>query len=382
MSIISYIKKLRINLYIAYYRLLPLKKNKIILWANSFKQYGCSPKYIAEYLLRNYPGKFELVWVFESGVEVPASIPDAIKVVRYFSLDYLKELHTAHFVICNMRTGDSYLWHKRKNQKYIQTWHSSLRLKKIEKDAQEHLPKSYIKNAISDSAKIDLLISGCDFSTKIFTESFWYNGRILKCGSPRCDLFFTDNYAIKQKVCENLNIDKKSKILLYAPTFRNNKQASLHNLDFALIKSALSPKFGGEWSIVYRFHPNILTAYTGIKDGIDATCYPDMQELIAAADILVTDYSSCMFDMAVANKPCLLYAPDMETYVNNERGLYFNPVDLPFPIAASNEDFIRLIDAFDSRQYQTEVQKFMTKIGSYEKGNASQLVAQYILQTF
>lgn len=379
MSIISDIKKLRIDLYIALYKLRPIKKNKIILWANSFKQYGCSPKYIAEYILNNYPGKFALVWVFESGVEVPDSMPDAIKVVRYFSLDYLKELHTAHFVICNMRTGDSYLWHKRKNQKYIQTWHSSLRLKKIEKDAQDHLPESYIKNAILDSAKIDLLISGCDFSTKIFTESFWYNGRILKCGTPRCDLFFTDNHAIKHKVCETLNIDRNFKILLYAPTFRNDNQASLHNLDFAKIKSALNNKFGGNWIIVYRFHPNIITAYSFIQDGVDATRYPDMQELIAAADILITDYSSCMFDMAVADKPCLLYAPDMENYVNNERGLYFNPADLPFPIATSNEDFIKMINTFDNRQYRAEVQNFMTTVGSYEKGNASQLVAQYIL---
>lgn len=380
MSIISYIKKLRIDLYIAYYRLLSLKKNKIILWANSFKQYGCSPKYIAEYLLRNHPGKFELVWVFENGVEIPASMPDAIKIVRYFSLDYLKELHTSHFVICNMRTGDSYLWHKRKNQKYIQTWHSSLRLKKIEKDAQDYLPESYIKNAISDSAKIDLLISGCDFSTKIFTDSFWYKGNILKCGTPRCDLFFTDNSAIKQKVYDALNIDKSFRMLLYAPTFRNNNQASLHNLDFAKIKSALSNRFGGKWTIVYRFHPNILTAYSAIQDGTDATSYTDMQELIAAADILVTDYSSCMFDMAVADKPCLLYAPDMENYVNNERGLYFNPADLPFPIAASNEELIRMINTFDDKQYRAEMQKFMTVVGSYEKGDASQLVAQYISQ--
>lgn len=380
MNFKNYLKKIRLDLYIAFYRLCPIRKNKIILWANSFKHYGCSPKYIAEYILSNYPGKFELVWVFDSGVEIPTSMPGAIRIVRYFSLNYLKELHTAHFVICNMRTGNSYLWKKRKNQIYIQTWHSSLRLKKIEKDAKENLSESYINNAISDSLKIDLLISGCDFSTKIFTESFWYSGKVMKCGTPRCDIFFTKNNVIKQKVYEAFNIDNTFKVLLYAPTFRNNNRAFLNNLDFSMLRSALSNKFGGKWFILYRFHPNILTKYYITQEGIDATHYADMQELIVAADILVTDYSSCMFDMAVANKPCLLYTPDLEDYINNERGLYFNPSDLPFPKAMSNEDLIRIIETFDSRQYRYDVQKFMAANGCYEKGEASKHVVDYIKQ--
>lgn len=380
MGLINYIKRWRINLYIAYCRLLPIQKNKLIFWANSFKQYGCSPKYITEYLLNNFPNQFDIVWVFENGVDLPDSLPDSIRVVRYFSIDYLKELHTARFVICNMRTGDSYLWHKRKGQKYIQTWHSSLRLKKIEKDADNTLPESYIKCAIADSAKIDLLISGCEFSTKIFTESFWYNGKILKCGTPRCDLFFTDTSSIKQKVCNALKIDESYRLFLYAPTFRNDMKASFHDLDFTAIKTALVDKFGGKWIIVYRFHPNIISSYSFDQHGVDATHYPDMQELIAASDILVTDYSSCMFDMALAGKSCWLYTPDIDNYVNKERGLYFNPHDLPFPAATTNEDFIKLIMTFDAERYRTEINKFMENVGSYETGHASGQISNYIFQ--
>lgn len=380
MYMFDFIKKIRLYLYITFYRLLPIKRNKIILWANSFKQYGCSPKYITEYVLNNYPGRFELVWAFEDGVEIPSSIPEVIKIVRYFSLDYLRELHTAHFIICNMRTGDSYMWHKRNGQKYIQTWHSSLRLKKIEMDAQDNLPDSYIKCAIDDSAKIDLLLSGCEFSTKIFTDSFWYNGCILKSGTPRCDLFFENNSSVKQKVCGALGIDKAYKIFLYAPTFRNDKQASLHSLDFSEIKKTLTNKFGGDWIVVYRFHPNIISSYSFNEDAVDATNYSDMQELLAASDILVTDYSSCMFDMGVAKKPCLLYTSDLDNYIRNERGLYFNLSELPFPIATSNENLIELIMSFDIKGYQYKLYNFMKSVGSYENGSASSQVVSYILR--
>lgn len=380
MSIIDSIKRLRLNAYIAGYRLLPLRKNKIILWANSFRQYGCSPKYIAEYILRKYPGRFRLVWVLEDGVPRPDSMPEEIKVVRYFSLEYLKELHTAHFVVCNMRTGPAYMWRKRKGQKYIQTWHSSLRLKKIEKDAEESLPASYVESAKADSDRIDLLISGCDFSTDIFRNSFWYDGEILRSGTPRCDIFFGDSRAIAQKVRNALGIDDTSKIMLYAPTFRKDNRASLHNLDFTAVKTALSERFGGDWVTVYRFHPNIISACSFADAGVDATRYPDMQELITAADILITDYSSCMFDMAVAGKPCMLYAPDMAEYVSRERGLYFNPAELPFPTAATTAELADAVRRFDAGEYRHSIRRLMESVGSYEHGDASGRVVARMLR--
>ena len=102
-----------------------------MLWANSFHAYGDSPKYIAEYLLKNKPGQYDIIWVLETGVPVPEDIPEAIRIVRYFSMEYLREISTAKFIICNSRTGPYHYFNKRKEQVYIQTWHSSLRLKMI-----------------------------------------------------------------------------------------------------------------------------------------------------------------------------------------------------------------------------------------------------------
>jgi len=374
------IKALRHKAYIRLYSNMPLQKNKIIMWANSFKQFGCSPKYITEYLLEKYPNKFDIVWVFEPQVDVPKGLEKKVRIVRYFSMEYLKELHTAKFIICNMRTGAAYQWHKRKGQIYIQTWHSSLRLKKIEKDAEQYLDNSYISDAVDDSHKIDVLLSGCAFSTEIFKRAFWYDGEIMECGTPRCDVLIGDRKDIKEKVYKYYNIPNDARLLLYAPTFRADKKADTMGMDFEKLKNTLESG-GQKWVIGCRLHPNILQELSNIPNAIIMSKYPDMQELISAADLLITDYSSCMFDMAIAKKPCALYAPDLENYLSNERDLYFDILSLPFPVAKNMDELCDKIENLNESEYKENVSRFLTKIGSFETGNATQKVAEFILKS-
>lgn len=108
------------------------------------------------------------------------------------------------------------------------------------------------------------------------------------------------------------------------------------------------------------------------------TSYPDMQELIAAADTLITDYSSCMFDMAISGKPCILYIPDIEEYTAKERALYFKLTDLPFPVTLSMDELCLTISNFDCNTYKAKVQAFLDAVGNYENGHASESVAKYI----
>jgi len=377
MSVIERIKVFRLKLLIVFFRLLPIKKNKIILWADSFKHYGCNPKYISEYILKQYPNKFDLVWAFDGNISIPHEIPKDIRIVRYCSIEYLKELHTAKFVICNMRTGDSYFWHKRKEQVYIQTWHSSLRLKTIEGDAADFLPKNHPDFARKDSEKIDVLLSGCDFSTSIFRRAFWYNGEIMKSGTPRSDILLNNPSSIRKKVFDYYRIPYKNKLILYAPTFRDDKKADLFGMDFDGLSIALNYT-GEEWIIAYRLHPNILEGIDA-KGCISMTQYSDMQELICAADLLITDYSSCMFDMAIAGKPCVLYTPDLEKYISSERGLYFDINNLPFPLAKNMDELCSVIEKFDSDKYNNRLADFIDSIGSYEDGHASERVVNYII---
>lgn len=378
MNFVNKIKKLRHKLYISKFRHSPICENKIILWADSFKHFGCSPKYIALYLLKNYPNKFDIVWVFDSAECIPTDLPKKIRTVQYCTIEYLMELHTAKFIICNKRITSAYHWKKRPEQIYIQTWHSSLRLKKIEGDAISALGEGYIRSAQNDSRLIDVLLSGCRFSTEIFRKSFWYDGKILEIGTPRCDILFNNSDDTRRRVFDFYNIPYDSKLILYAPTFRNGYKADTMGIDFPSIKSVLDEETNDNWVVGCRLHPNILED-TVAEDSIIMTKYSDMQELICAADILITDYSSCMFDMAVAGKPCILYTPDLDKYTSDERGLYFDIMSLPFPVARNNAELCETLATFDIDVYNDELSDFMKDIGSYEDGNATRKVADYIL---
>lgn len=370
MNLLNRLKSLRHELWLEICRRMPIQQNKIILWSDNFKTFGCSPKYIALYLAEKYPQKYDIVWVLEREKSVPDDFPAHIRIVRYFSMEYLREIATAKFVVCNHRTSDYHFFRKRRGQYYIQTWHSSLRLKKIEGDVSQ-LPDSYIQVARKDSEKIDLLLSGCGFSTDIFRRAFWYSGEILEKGTPRCDGFFGDTAAIKQKVYTHFGIPANKKLALYAPTFRNDKSASLYGFE----PDKLQESLGDDWCMGCRLHPN-LNAEIPEGTAIPMSQYPDMQELLRACDLLITDYSSSMFDMAVAGKKCALYVPDLEAYLANERGLYFDLMELPFPKAMDMDALCSTVQKFDG--YDAKCAEFLDKIGNFEQGTAAEEVAKWI----
>ncbi|WP_431800768.1 CDP-glycerol glycerophosphotransferase family protein [Halobacillus andaensis] len=329
------LKKFLSSLIIYFFNIFPIKKNKVFMFSYYGSQYGCNPKYITEYMLLHNDSKFDIVWAFND--PEAHNIHPKIRKVKVMSIKYFYELCTSKIIITNFRTTDLFV--KRKKQYYIQTWHSSMRLKKIEKDAEATLPEHYVKIAKQDSKKCDLLLSGCENSTDIFKRSYWYEGEIFKHGTPRNDLLFGERSGsnlIKQK----LNLSDKNKVLLYAPTFRGKNDTSVYDLDYSQLQQSLTQRFGGAWTILVKFHPHLLS----LKDEqmgvgvINVTEYSDIQELLSISDALITDYSSLMFDYAITKRPCFLYVPDLEEYMKKDRKLYFNVEELPFVKAASNHE--------------------------------------------
>lgn len=365
---------------VSLFNLFPIKNNKVFMFSYYGSQYGCNPKYISEYMLTHYPrNKFDIVWAFNNlkdkqGIE-------GIRKVKTMSVRYFYELCTSKVVITNYRTTD--LFKKRKEQYYIQTWHSSLRLKKIEKDAEKDLPQTYIQMAKKDSQKCDLLLSGCKYSTEIFRRSFWYEGEIFEQGSPRNDLLVSENVNKRKIICDRLGIRPGQKILLYAPTFRKNNDTSIYKLDFNSICHSLVQKFGGDWVVLAKLHPHLLGKSDAIFEGqnvTDVTTYDDIQELLLVSDVLISDYSSLMFDFAVTRRPCFLYTPDLEQYMQKERELYFTMDELPFLPA---QDIVQLnakIEEIDLLEYQMQIAIFLNKVGSFDQGKSSQKLINRILE--
>lgn len=354
----------------------PIQKNKIVICNFYGNGYGDNGKYIAEEL-QTQKIDCNIVWLVRKKNIQKVIFPPYIHISEYGSLHGLYDLATAKIWIDNSRK--SFYPIKRKGQYYLQTWHSSIRLKKIERDCAEKLSKSYVYIAQNDAKLCDLMISGSDFSWNIYHNSFWYNGEILKSGTPRCDIFFQQNFKIRKKVYRSLNIASGTNLILYAPTFRTNSDLTIYKLEFDKILKTVEEKFDGDWKVLFRLHPDVafLSFELQLNDSIiDVTEYDDIQELLCAANLLITDYSSCMFDALIAKKICFLHTKDYYNYILKERELYFNFEDLPFPWSITDEQLIINIKNFDLNQYMQKLNLFNKKINIYEEGNACKIIVE------
>lgn len=360
----------------------PVKSKRVMMWSFDFKQYSCNPRYLTEYLLEHNP-EFEIFWVFRKKVDT-SGIDSRIRCVRFRSWEYLLLVNSAEFLITNCRTAPFKLyWKKRPGQKYCMLWHGGVALKKIEKDAEDKLGWQYLRKAKLDSKACDLMISGCGFQTKLLKESFWYDGEILEKGIPRSDIFFKPELRseIKEKVCRQYGIPSDAKLVLYAPTFRQDKSFSPYMIDWGTVVPHLHRIFAGsDVRVLLRLHPNMMhkdvTPLLNDPAVINVTRYHDMQELLCITDMLITDYSSSMFDISMLERPCILYATDSAQY---NRGYYFDLKELPFPMAESQNELIEKMRNFDMGKYLSDLKEFNDKHIHYcEDGNASRSLAGWM----
>lgn len=359
------------------FSLLPLKKKKVIMWGYYGLQYGCSPKYLSNYILDSGT-EFKVVW---GVLDMSYNLNPKIKKVKFGSIRFIYELCTSKFIVTNYRLGIDVK--KRQNQVYIQTWHSSLRLKKIEKDAEQFLPKSYIEQAKRDSAKIDYLLSGCKDSTEIFKRSFWYNGNILEVGTPRIDPLLKIDEVLVNDIKKSLDINESCKVLLYAPTFRNKKSFSFYIKDFESLLNLLEKETDESWKIIVRLHPHLINdadKYIEYSDKIiDGTRHQDIQELLMISNILVTDYSSLMFDFLYTNRPIVLFIPDYDSFTKTERGIYYDIDQLPFYKAYSENELQNLMNNLNNPDYIRASKKFIKDIGTFENGLSSEKIVSIMM---
>lgn len=357
------------------FHLFPISNNKILITNFFTKGFGDNAKYIVLELLK-LDKDFDIVWVTKD----VQSLPKKIRNVKPYSIKWIYELATSKVWINNCRFPHYIV--KRRNQYYIQTWHGGLGLKKIEKDAENKLSPLYIKSAKNDSYMMNYAISNSRYRTNLYKNSFWYGGKILEYGCPRNDLFFSSKAKkeIQSRIFKRYHIDKNKRIILYAPTYRDDRSFNYLTFDFNKLLSQLRKKNNTEYVFMIRLHANAKNnLYNLPSNVIDVSDYPDVDELLLITNIVISDYSSVFFDFLYTNNPVYLYAPDYNTYMA-DRGLNFVYENLPFCISYNSEELIRNIANDKYLDYQLQLEKFLKQMGIVDDGHASERVAKLIVQ--
>ncbi len=377
----------RLSIKFRLMRIFPIQKNKIVF--SSYEGdggYCCNPRYIAEALHERKPD-FELVWLTK---DITRPFPDYIKIKKYTSWRLAYHLSTARVWIDNYRKPFGTL--KRKGQLYIQTWHASLGFKAVGLFRGDAFPE--IARIVSewDSNLADYFLSNSEYCDRVYPKKLLYNGPTLRTGSPRVDCLINNKDELGSRLRERLGLDLQTKLLLFAPTFRGGNQnekkqviAEVPQLDFNRLIKTLQNKFGGEWKILLRLHPQLSAQMDEMpilsKDDrlIDVSQGPDISEVMAGCDAVITDYSSCAFDAAFAGIPVFLFADDVQEYIQNRGQFMWKWDELPFPLAETNDELEENIAVFAQNEYNKKVASFIEQQGVREDGHASQRVVSEIL---
>lgn len=356
----------------------PFHPKRIIFTSYLGKQYSCNPKYISEYLQKHAP-EYEIVWAFQSPEEFSELEKYGIRLVKYNSFTFIRLCLSSGYIVTNVRDMNHIPFTHR--QTVINTWHGGGAYKTVGSSTAVQSPSERFRQNIAHKTNLTFLSSSKAFTDLTLKDSFHHNGKILECGMPRNDiLIHTADSDLRKKVLDHFHLPADQKLLIYAPTYRENKTASDYSFDTKAVKTMLSQRFGGNWSILFRCHYYIVEDAKNLSsDYINASDYPDMQELLYAANMLITDYSSSIWDFSFTGRPCLLYATDLNNYQVSQ-GFYSDIHTWPFPLAESNQELLDNIQHFSFDTYTKAIQQHHEDLGSYESGTACWEVLKYIRQ--
>lgn len=382
------------NVLFAVYKLLfswmgkTLPKNKQLVIFESFlgKQYSDSPRAIYEYLAEHYP-EYELYWSVEKKAITKFEELN-IPFVRRFSLKWMFLMNRAKFWVSNSRLP---LWiPKPPKTTYVQTWHGTP-LKKLAVDMEEvHMPgtntEQYKRNFVTETKKWDYLISPNAYSTEIFKRAFQFERELIESGYPRNDYLINHNTVSEiNKIKTKLGIPFEKKVILYAPTWRDNQfyGRGRYKFDIAMDLEQMQEKLSDEYVVLLRMHYLIaedlnITAYSNFV--YDLSFHEDIRELYLISDILITDYSSVFFDFANLKRPMIFYVYDIEEYRDTLRGFYFDfEREAPGPLVKTTSELIQAVKKLKEQgNVAPESNEFYQRFCYLENGLASQKVVERI----
>ncbi|MDF9866673.1 CDP-glycerol glycerophosphotransferase [Bacilli bacterium PM5-3] len=371
--------------------------DKTILFSSYMgKFYGCSPRQIYEYMISDpYFDDYTFIWSFKYPEQLSNSVLKTLersKIVLYNSKEHIKAYYQAKYWVNNSRTPIHIK--KRDDQFYIQTWHGIPYKKigfdiKLDGDNGRYEKEQLNKLYLVDAKKYDFMPSNSDYYSKVMTSAFNLKAInkeniIVKTGLPRNDFLF--NYSKKdiELVKSILNLNTNKKIILYAPTWRDNEYVkeqgyiSSYDVDFDYLQKHLSDKY----IIIFRPHYFISNEFDYKKyEGFiyNGNLIQDINYLYIISDILITDYSSVFFDFSLLNRKISFFMYDYEFYKNTLRGFYLEDNQLPGNISRTEKELVNDI-LNEDKSSEKMLKKFAEEFNKIDDGNSSKRVVDEIFK--
>ena len=338
-------------------------------------KYSDNPRAVSERLAVVRPD-VRRVWVV-SGPDV--KLPTGVERVVRNTPEYFLRISTADWFLCNDMMPRYPL--KTRRVTYVQMWHGTP-LKRIGFDVSNAFyrgAQAYARRLARDVARWDYLVSPNVYSTTIFKQAFRYSGPVLELGYPRNDVLSSSlAEPTRQRIRADLGLPASAKTVLYAPTWRDDDSGQRRQVGNPLLRNpeSLLSRLPDDTVLLIRLHhlesmTPLSTRHPRVRDVSHAH---DIRELYLASDVMVTDYSSTMFDFAVTGRPIIYYAYDLGRYRDELRGFYFDlEHEAPGPIVSTEADLAKELNDLEEvkLRYSAAYQVFRQRYCTYDDGHAT-----------
>lgn len=353
----------------------PIVPNRVVFYLYQRRGFTCNVKYIMQELIKEAGKKLDIIWVSDYPETCDKVREMGIRVVKGGTKEHWECYFTARVNV----TSDCQppYFYKRPDQTAITAWHGGISYKVIGFDclgasSDEELEIYGMKNR-----QPDCWLSGSQRFTDDTSEGFRHDKDVFRpTGMARNDVFFTDQADMVRRVKKELGIPMKTKVVMYAPTFRRGGKHAGEPFDIKAFKTALKDKWGGNWLLLYRGH--YFMKDNPKLDALDVSQYEDIQELMCITDVLVSDYSSCMWDFSFTKRPIFVYATDLDKFEYNDRGFYLPPETWPFSIATTSDGLCENVMDFDEKDYKKKIELHHKTEGAFEKGMSAKAACDII----
>jgi CDP-glycerol glycerophosphotransferase len=329
----------------------------------------CNPRALDGEVARHYPQLTRFWGIDDASIPTPEG---AIPVIRG-TREWWEARATSRYVVAND-------WLRRQFrpqpfQVVLQTWHGSM-LKRIGLDRPNVAPAKQ-QVILSERSKWDLLLSQNSHSTQILASAYAWDRPIMEEGYPRDDPLST---ATGEDVRVRLGIAPDKTVVLYAPTWRENLTSMVTFLDLG----SLTRDLGEDYVLLLRGHSRTVAygANITLPGVIDVSTHPDITELFLASDVLITDYSSVMFDFSVTRRPMVFFVPDMDDYRDSTRGVYFDLSEIaPGPVVHTQDEVLVALRELDAQRekYADLYEAWVQRFNHHDDGHAAERIVQQLL---